>query len=461
MKLSVYAPTEVLLENKENAKPFIENSANCANLNDEIKFNEVLENIYNLDQKIKEIREIIFSMDSPLIVFHHDADGISSAAIAYKALKKCGKKPRLFMAESFNKNTIDFIINEKELIILDLGSSELVNSLNNAVIIDHHQIFDKIKKPMLNPNNGNINTSLECSSSTLSFLVFKELPEISLVGSAGDMQIPFSGINGLIANKLVSLNYYIKERNSFKFKHIPLKLALKMSKIKVFQNDQSVQYFLNELKINPWKKFIDLNKQERTNFINALTDICYYTEDQGLNKLIFDEYIIANNNYSLTSFATLLNAAGRWKHWWVGIKACLNDQEALKESEKLLYTHRKKLKEGYEIAKRCLTYKDNVIIFKSSKINPSIIGIVCNKIKEEYKKPVIGICEKGETCKISIRADNINVAELIKRSCNEIEAISAGGHLNAGGAEINNDYVDLFIDNFIYNMKECIRFKNI
>ncbi|MEM4295845.1 MAG: hypothetical protein QXS91_03500 [Candidatus Anstonellales archaeon] len=43
--------------------------------------------LINMYKKASEIKELAYQMERPLIVFHYDADGISSAAICYKALK--------------------------------------------------------------------------------------------------------------------------------------------------------------------------------------------------------------------------------------------------------------------------------------------------------------------------------------------------------------------------------------
>ena len=68
-----------------------------------------------------------------LIVSHFDTDGITSAAIFARALKKLDKKFSFKIVKSLDAETINNLPKTKALVFLDLGSSniEQISLLNN------------------------------------------------------------------------------------------------------------------------------------------------------------------------------------------------------------------------------------------------------------------------------------------------------------------------------------------
>lgn len=401
--------------------------------------------LINMYKKASEIKELAYQMERPLIVFHYDADGISSAAICYKALKKQGKKPRLLMLDSIIDG-LDLIKNENEIIMLDFGSCSIVNELKNAIIIDHH-IPEELDKPILNPWHFGLDGSKFCSTSSLTYIVFNELSSMSLVGSAGDMQMPFTNINRAIADLITKEGIYEKKISFLRMANVPLIYALKYSGLKVFKNETAIKYFLKTCNVNAWQSFNALDEMKRKCVIKKILDLAFYTEDEeNVKRFIGDSYIIKNLGMTITDFSTLLNAAGRWKKCWLGIKACFNDEQAIKEIQKQATFHKKKINEAYKIADSIANDIGNIIIIDGRKnIYHGIIGIVCNKIMEKYKKPTIGISKKGGRIKISLRARNMNVNNILKQTCKYFDNSSAGGHECAGGAEIPETCFNDFI----------------
>ncbi len=404
----------------------------------------LLKDFYELEEWAKEIKRICLSMNSPLLVFHYDADGICSAAITYKALRDCGKKPRIFMTSSFHE-ALPFIDKENELIFLDLGSNKEVNELKDVVIIDHHQP-ENIKKPILNPWLKNYNASFYCSSSSLGYITFYNIAHLSLVGSIGDLQQPFHGLNKILEEEMIKRNVYKKEITFTKSK-MPLKLALESSKMKVFKNNKNAaDYFLEKINIDEWKSFVELKNDEKSLLVKELKNLAFYTEDQkGLNSLIKDDYVINHLNLSALEFSTALNAIGRWNKTWLAIKTCIDYEKNKENVEKQLIFHRKKLREVYKVAKKLMRIENDIVIIDGKQlIDHCIIGIVCNKFKEEFGKPVIGISNWFNKIKISLRADNINVGLTLKKLAEEFEGFG-GGHINAGGCILDEKKLKPFI----------------
>ncbi|MEW6295297.1 MAG: DHH family phosphoesterase [Candidatus Diapherotrites archaeon] len=107
-----------------------------------------------LKKKFREFALNLNSKDSIAVIHHTDADGISSAAIAFKAIQKLtGRRPFLLQqnyGESMlGKKVLKFLKRKKvnKLIILDLNIDQhsyklkKLKGVQSILILDHHKIF--------------------------------------------------------------------------------------------------------------------------------------------------------------------------------------------------------------------------------------------------------------------------------------------------------------------------------
>jgi single-stranded-DNA-specific exonuclease len=134
-----------------------------------------------------------------LIVSHFDADGITSAAIFGRCLKKLDKKFSFRIIKSLDKDIISELPKEKAIVFLDLGSSnieDIIKMPNKVFIIDHHEIEMKSEIPdnvkIVNPHlypDGE-----EMSGSCVTYLVSRELSKrdseaanLAIIGLVGDI----------------------------------------------------------------------------------------------------------------------------------------------------------------------------------------------------------------------------------------------------------------------------------
>ena len=68
-------------------------------------------------------------------------------------------------------------------------------------------------------------------------------------------------------------------------------------------------------------------------------------------------------------------------------------------------------------------------------------------------KITLGIAKEGEKVKVSLRCpEDLNANETLSKIISKIGGV-AGGHRKAGGAEIDEESLDTFIDEFRKNIK--------
>ena len=149
-------------------------------------------NFANKFQELSDKKEII-------VISHFDTEGITSAAIFGKLLKKLDKKFSFRIVKSLEPELIQSLPEGRVIVFLDLasGSLEYISKLSNLVfIIDHHEISYKETLPenvnILNPHlypDGE-----EMSGSCLTYLVSREIGKkdssaanLAIIGMVGDI----------------------------------------------------------------------------------------------------------------------------------------------------------------------------------------------------------------------------------------------------------------------------------
>ncbi|MBI5047275.1 DHH family phosphoesterase, partial [Candidatus Micrarchaeota archaeon] len=154
-------------------------------------------------ENAEEARKLALSFKDPLVVHHYDADGLSSGALVYGSLLKAGIKARRDCIKKLDDIAIERYetAHEKEIIFVDLGGgNKRVNELKDVVIIDHHQT-EGIAKFQINPMLHGLEGGEEISAAGTAYCVFRNYPDLAIVGAVGDMQLPFKGMNNWIAER--------------------------------------------------------------------------------------------------------------------------------------------------------------------------------------------------------------------------------------------------------------------
>ncbi len=405
-------------------------------------------------ERCEEMRRLAFSFSDPLVVHHYDADGVSSGAIVAGAFLAAGRPFRRECIRKLDDGAIERYANEKELIFADLGGgNRRVNELHDVVIIDHHQT-DGIEKPQANPLLFGIDGGDELSAAGTAYCVFREYPELAIVGAVGDMQKPLRGMNRwVLAEGVKSGRVAAEEDISFYGRYCrPLVQFIAYSDDPYlpglsFREDKAAE-LLAELRIptdgqgGKKRVYADLDEGEKRALVSALVKVLIASGKTGIieESCVFPQRP-RNETYEANEFGTLLNACGRHDRPDVGVRVCLGDESAYAEARSLLQLHRKMLREGIAFAGAHVQDLGPFrLIDARDAIDESIIGIVCGMVRPG--KAVIGVSTGGEgTLKISGRAPRalvekgVNLGELMKKATAEAGGVG-GGHRMAAGASI-------------------------
>lgn len=416
-----------------------------------------------------EAKKLAFSLKNPLIVHHHDADGVSSGAIVAGAFSKKRKKYRTMCMKKLDDAAFNLISKEKEIIFADLGAGNVrVNELQDALIIDHHQTSG-IEKMQINPVIYGIDGNDELSASGAAYCVFREHVDLGIVGAVGDMQAPLHGMNRFLVDegvrkKLVKIEndlcfYGRYSRPLIQFlaysddPYIPM----------ISYRDERAKSLLDELNIpreNEGKPrvYADLSDDEKTRLISAIAKLLINANQQKkAGRLIAESFVFPkrqmNELYEANCFSTVLNACGRHGRSELGMQICLGNESAYAEGMELLKKHRLMLREGIVFASANVQNLGKFFFLDGrGRIDEGILGTVCGMAySQQWGKPIIGISfGENDTIKVSSRASKalvdsgLNLADVMKRAALETGGIG-GGHRIAAGASIPKDKLNPFL----------------
>lgn len=416
-----------------------------------------------------EAKRLAFSFSGPLVVHHHDADGLSSAALVSGALGGKGRPHRMLCLKKLDDTAIESLAREKEIIFVDLGAGNpRVNELGDALIIDHHQTSG-IGKPQANPMLFGIDGGEELSASGTAFCVFREHVDLGIVGAVGDMQSPLRGMNRMLV-EAGEASGEVKVENDLRFygrycrplvqflaysdnPYIPM-ISYREERAAALLDDLGIPLMDGERR----RVYADLCEGERRGLVSAIAKIL-----MGANRLrraedlLGESYVFPkrprNETYEANEFSTVLNACGRHGRPDVGIRLCLGAEDAYAEGRVLLQQHRRMLRDGMSFALgRVQDLGAFVFLDARGAIGEEILGTVCGMaFQQKWAKPIIGISDgESGTIKVSSRASaslvkgGLNLGAVMKESAAEVHGIG-GGHRIAAGASVPADSLNAFM----------------
>lgn len=416
-----------------------------------------------------EVRRIALSFRNPLVVHHHDADGLSSGAIVAYALGRANVPHRIRCVKTLDDHVIESLREEKEVIFTDLGSGNpKVDELQDVVVIDHHQPVP-ISKPQANCMLFGLDGGRELSAASSAYLVFRQRVDLGVVGAVGDLQGPFQGLNQHMAlegqaSGEVRIEKDLGFYGRFSRPLIPFLLYADEIYIPGFSyQEERIAEFLRDLSIplkegERWRAYADLEASEKQKLISGLTEMLIASgRGAEAERLIREGYVFPKNprneTYEANEFSTLLNACGRNGRPEVGLGVCLNQPEAYTEAKQLLELHRRNIREGIAYAQQHVQ-DFGLFYFLDGRgvIGETIIGIICGMwLRSNAPKPVLGVSqsEEGEL-KASGRANGmlvrqgLNIGLLLRAAAADAGGIG-GGHRAAGGATFPKEKINEFL----------------
>ena len=392
-------------------------------------------------EKIKQEAENLKKSDSTIrIISHLDADGISSAAIITKALKRLNRKFALTVVKQLSSNTLSQFKLEsyKVFLFVDLGSgnlAEIKEAINakKIIILDHHQP-QKIENDFihLNPMLFGLDGNKDVSGAGLAYLFAKSLDEknkdlstLALVGAIGDNQDSggFTSINKIILEDAEPYLEIATGLRMFGTQTKPLYKILQYSTDPyipgITGNERAAKEFLQELNISPEKKLIHLNENEMKNLVTSII-LQRLGSEENPDDVLGPVYLLKSEQEEsptrdLREFATLLNSCGRLNKYSLGIAACMHDKNLKQAAINVLNEYKKEiiysLNWFYSNKEKRIELENLVIINAEGHIKDTIIGTLTSMIAKSNLYPentvIISLAHSAdENTKISIRCSD-------------------------------------------------------
>ena len=441
---------------------------------------------------VDEFAKLLIENDDFLIVSHHDADGVTAAAIMVDALASVGKSCDFMILKQLDSTTIAGIkkTGAKAIVFTDMGSGQLdiikEHDIKNFFISDHHNPQQDIPN-QINPHFFGYNGGSDVSGSGMAYLVAKalgrgKLAHLAIVGAVGDMQDSGGRLHSI--NR--SIMFDAIEQGTVKAKN-DLRLFGRQSRSltrmlmyasdpvlpKLTGNQQGCAQFLKENDIpimgddNQWRNYVDLTHLERKKLTSALYMhlLDYNTPEFVIQRMIGEVYTLLNEEKKTElrdakEFATLLNACGRQEQPDIGVKVCLGDRgDYLACARDLLEAHRRQLANGIAyLGEIGVSKRENLYFFDAEgEINESIVGVVAGMAYGARiippDKPVLGFAldrDDENFIKVSARANwglvraGIHLGNAMRDGSAAFGG-EGGGHDIAAGARLPRDKKDEFI----------------
>jgi RecJ-like exonuclease len=430
----------------------------------EIK-NSLEEQIKFVAQKFKETTK----GKEVQVISHFDTDGISSAAIIIKTLKRLDIFFSIKILKSLDEQFIRDLPKDKITLFLDLASGSLnhidQSNLTNVFIIDHHEIIQDIPKnvEIINPE---LHDKQKISSSSLVFLFAKELDKknsemakLAILGMVGDM----------LEKQIDKLNNGILEDGEIKRKRglliypstRPLNRTLEFSSQPyvpgVTGNIEGVIELLREAGIDSkngkYKSIIELNEDEMGKIITA---IMLRNPRCRPSEIVGDIFLIKlyNKLEDAREISAIVNACSRYGDPGSAIQFLIETPNAKKKAESIHIKYKQHLLSSLKFVANAEKIEGNgfVIINAKEKIKDTMIGTVASILQNSslYEEGTIIIAMSTYEDKIKISGRNVgrigrNVREILNKIVEEIGG-EVGGHEFAAGCNIAQEKEEEFLN---------------
>jgi len=402
------------------------------------------------------------------IISHFDTDGITSASIMIKSLKKLDIKFSVKILKRLEENSIKDLPKDKIILFLDLGSGNLneisESGFEDVFIIDHHEIIQEVPEG-INIANPDLYDKQKISSSGLTYLFAKEIDQsnkefakLAILGMIGDcLEREIEKLNHGIANdgevqKKRGLLIYPSTR--------PLNRTLEFSSNPfipgVTGNVKGVLELLREVGLNPNKKgypsLIELTEEEMAKLVTA---IMLRNPKAKNREIIGDIFLIKmfNKLEDARELSAKINACSRLGESDTAIQLCMEISRSTKRAEAIHVKYKQRIVSGLKFAtENQHVGKGFVLVNAKDEIEDTVIGtimsIISNSALHEEGTIVVGMSYYDNKIKVSARnvgSQGRNVREVLN---NIIETVGGevGGHEFAAGCMIHQEKEEEFVN---------------
>ena len=436
-----------------------------------------------LASKIKEVSEKFLEVSKNREIFilsHFDTDGITSAAIMIKTLKKLDKRFSLKIVKNLEEQHIYDLPKDKIIIFLDLASGSfdyIENSpLKDVFIIDHHEIPHEKNIPknihLINPF---ILDNQKMSASCLTYLFCKELfPQIkefsklAILGMIGDcLEKEIDKLNsGILTDSEIT-----KKRGLLIYPSTrPINRTLEYSSSpfipEVTGNLRGTLELLREININPingkYPSILELDEEQMSNLVTAIM----LRNPKAKNfEIVGDIFLLKmfNKLEDARELSAMINACSRLGEPQIALQLCLEMPKAKKKAETIHAKYKQLIISGLKFVSEAqkIEGKGFVIINAKNQIKDTMTGtitsILSNSSIYEEGTIITTLALDEISGKIKISSRNVgkngrNVREILARVITEIGG-EVGGHEFAAGAIIKKENEEDFINMLKRNLE--------
>lgn len=449
----------------------------------------------------KAAKEIEKSKDMRL-VSHLDADGISAAAVALSAFSRLGKKIHLSIEKQIKPGIIEKLKKEDHglFVFTDLGSGqlELLEELKKEtgkkiIVLDHHLPSSKERidgiihiNPCLHGKSGD-----EISGAGVTYLLAKQidpnnkdLAYLAVIGAIGDVQEDnwvLKGQNKKLLKEAIKEGKIKKEKGLRLFGRTsrPIHKALEYSTDPyipgITGEESAAVQFLSGLGIDlkargEWRNLDGLSKEEMKKLASAIICERIRGEEASPGEIFGDVYTLKLDGHPVDAreMSTTLNACGRMAQASIGVLYSLGLGSVFDRVEGVLSGYKKMITKYIGWVKENkdkIRESDNAYyIIADNQIHENFIGTItsiCEKSIFEKEKVVFGLALTNEgEIKVSARSPDklvekgLNLEKLFKNLPEKIGY--GGGHAGAGGAYIDKEKMEEFINMCENYLKEVL-----
>jgi len=429
-----------------------------------------------IDNFVKEFLE--FSGKKPIrLISHHDTDGITSATIIAKTLKRLEKKFSIRIVKNLDKEIIEEELkkNEKEVIFfVDLASGSLdyfQNLVRPIFILDHHEINkEKLNEKIKIINPHLFNEEEICGAGLAYFFAKsiskdnKDLSNLAIIGMIGDrLESNISKLNQQIIN---DTNDLVIRKGLLIFSATrPLRRSLEYSTSTyipgVTGSSTGVLDLLREINIPPDKTLYELSDEEMSKLVTAV--MLRRAKQKEKDEIIGNIYLLKffNRKEDVRELSVMINACSRLGHSDIAISFCLEDKKAEITAQNIYIKYKQQLISSLKFVEEKIDKvkgKGFVILNAKDEIKDTIIGTVTSIISSsmDYEEGtiIIGMAYNCDKIKVSARSvgKGRNLREILEKTVSTFEA-EVGGHHNAAGCLIKKEYEQEFIDCLTKNLE--------
>lgn len=413
------------------------------------------------------------------VITHHDTDGITSAAIITKTLRRLNKAFTLRIIKGIDEKILQEELkrNPKEILFfLDLASNALdsFQNLENPIfILDHHEIDQKKLNNKIKIINPHLFGEEEICGAGLSYLFAKsisdkntDLSSIAIIGMIGDRhetqltklyQQIISDTEGLEIKK--SLLIFSATR--------PLRKSLEYSTSffipGVTGSSIGVLELLRENNISPERTLSELNEEEISKLVTSISLRMASNNEKA--DIIGNIYMMKfyNRKEDVRELSVLVNACSRLGYSDLALSFCLQHENAREKAQEIYIQYKQELVGALKNAEKIERIRGNGFVILNAKdaIKDTIIGTITSMMSSslDYQEGTVLISMAYNQDKIKISAriagrNGRNLKEILEKTIliANLQA-EVGGHNKAAGCLIKKEDEIKFIEELKRNLE--------